>query len=165
MLSVLTFRTPAEAIEKANNTPYGLSAGVWTDKGSRILKMADALRAGVVWANTFNKFDPTSPFGGYKESGYGREGGRHGLEAYLQSERAIDVRKTYKLFIGGEFPRSESGHSYVGARRRAAGSWPTPRWPRARTPATPSSRRARRSRAGPAGRRTTAARCSTASPR
>ena len=76
-----TFRTVA----KANNTPYGLSAGVWTEKGSRILWMADQLRAGVVWANTFNKFDPTSPFGGYKESGYGREGGRHGLEAYVTS--------------------------------------------------------------------------------
>ncbi|CAI9405352.1 aldehyde dehydrogenase family protein [Nocardioides sp. T2.26MG-1] len=85
VLSVLTFRTPAEALEKANNTPYGLSAGVWTDKGSLILKMASSLRAGVVWANTFNKFDPTSPFGGYKESGYGREGGRHGLEAYLRT--------------------------------------------------------------------------------
>jgi aldehyde dehydrogenase (NAD+) len=84
VLSVLTFRTPAEAVEKANNTPFGLSAGVWTEKGSRILKIADKLRAGVVWANTFNKFDPTSPFGGYKESGYGREGGRHGLEAYLR---------------------------------------------------------------------------------
>jgi aldehyde dehydrogenase (NAD+) len=83
VLSVLTFRTPAEAVEKANNTPYGLSAGIWTEKGSRILAIADKLRAGVVWANTFNKFDPTSPFGGYKESGYGREGGRHGLEAYL----------------------------------------------------------------------------------
>ncbi|MCW2877393.1 MAG: Betaine-aldehyde dehydrogenase [Sphaerisporangium sp.] len=83
VLSVLTFRTPAEAVEKANNSPYGLSAGVWTEKGSRILWMADKLRAGVVWANTFNRFDPTSPFGGYKESGYGREGGRHGLEAYL----------------------------------------------------------------------------------
>ncbi|MCA0332111.1 MAG: aldehyde dehydrogenase family protein [Actinobacteria bacterium] len=83
VLSVLTFRTPSEAVEKANNTPYGLSAGIWTDKGSRILKMADQLRAGVVWANTFNRFDPTSPFGGYKESGYGREGGRHGLAAYL----------------------------------------------------------------------------------
>ncbi|WP_328380920.1 aldehyde dehydrogenase family protein [Micromonospora zamorensis] len=83
VLSVLTFRTPAEAVEKANNTPYGLSAGIWSDKGSRILWMADRLRAGVVWANTFNKFDPTSPFGGYKESGYGREGGRHGLEGYL----------------------------------------------------------------------------------
>jgi aldehyde dehydrogenase (NAD+) len=83
VLAVLTFRTPAEAVEKANNTPYGLSAGVWTDKGSRILWMAQRLRAGVVWANTFNRFDPTSPFGGYKESGFGREGGRHGLEAYL----------------------------------------------------------------------------------
>jgi aldehyde dehydrogenase (NAD+) len=84
VLSVLTFRTPAEAVEKANNTPYGLSAGIWTEKGSRILEVAGALRAGVVWANTFNKFDPTSPFGGYKESGYGREGGRHGLAAYLK---------------------------------------------------------------------------------
>ncbi len=83
VLSVLTFRTPAEAVEKANNTPYGLSAGVWTEKGSRILWMAQRLRAGVVWANTFNRFDPASPFGGYKESGFGREGGRHGLEAYL----------------------------------------------------------------------------------
>lgn len=84
VLSVLTFRTPAEAVEKANNTPYGLSAGVWTEKGSRILHMASQLRAGVVWANTFNKFDPASPFGGYKESGYGREGGRQGLAAYLE---------------------------------------------------------------------------------
>ena len=83
VLSVLTFRTPDEAIEKANNTPYGLSAGVWTEKGSRIFKMVNAMRAGVVWANTFNRFDPTSPFGGYKESGYGREGGIHGLGAYL----------------------------------------------------------------------------------
>jgi len=83
VLSVLTFRTPQEAVAKANNTPYGLSAGVWTEKGSRILWMADQLRAGVVWANTFNRFDPTSPFGGYKESGYGREGGRHGLAAYV----------------------------------------------------------------------------------
>jgi len=84
VLSVLTFRTPAEAVEKANNTPYGLSAGVWTEKGSRILWMADRLRAGVVWANTYNRFDPASPFGGYKESGFGREGGRHGLESYLR---------------------------------------------------------------------------------
>ena len=84
VLSVLTFRTPSEAVEKANNTPFGLSAGVWTEKGSRILWMASQLRAGVVWSNTFNRFDPTSPFGGYKESGYGREGGRHGLEGYLQ---------------------------------------------------------------------------------
>jgi len=83
VLSVLTFRTPDEAVVKANNTTYGLSAGVWTEKGSRILWMAQHLRAGVVWANTFNRFDPTSPFGGYRESGFGREGGRHGLEAYL----------------------------------------------------------------------------------
>ena len=83
VLSVLTFRTPAEAVEKANNTPYGLSAGVWTEKGSRILWMTERLRAGVVWANTYNRFDPTSPFGGYKESGFGREGGLHGLLPYL----------------------------------------------------------------------------------
>jgi aldehyde dehydrogenase (NAD+) len=83
VLSILTFRTPAEAVEKANNTPYGLSAGIWTDKGSRILWMAERMEAGVVWANTFNRFDPSSPFGGYKESGFGREGGVHGLEPYL----------------------------------------------------------------------------------
>jgi aldehyde dehydrogenase (NAD+) len=83
VLSVLTFRTPAEALAKANNTPYGLSAGIWTEKGSRILWMAQRMRAGVVWANTFNRFDPTAPFGGYQESGFGREGGRAGLEAYL----------------------------------------------------------------------------------
>ncbi|HTS72869.1 MAG TPA: aldehyde dehydrogenase family protein [Gaiellaceae bacterium] len=86
VLSVLTFRTPDEAVEKANNTPYGLSAGVWTEKGSRILSMAQRLRAGVIWANTYNRFDPASPFGGYKESGFGREGGRHGLEPYLRFE-------------------------------------------------------------------------------
>jgi aldehyde dehydrogenase (NAD+) len=85
VLSVLTFRTPDEAVTKANNTPYGLSAGVWTEKGSRILWMAERLRAGVVWANTFNRFDPASPFGGYKESGFGREGGRHGLAPYLKT--------------------------------------------------------------------------------
>jgi len=85
VLSVLTFRTPADAVAKANNTPYGLSAGVWTDKGSRILWMAQRLRAGVVWANTYNRFDPASPFGGYRESGFGREGGRHGLAAYLDA--------------------------------------------------------------------------------
>jgi aldehyde dehydrogenase (NAD+) len=83
VLSVLTFRTPDEAVSKANNTPYGLSAGIWTEKGSRILWMANQLRAGVVWANTFNRFDPAAPFGGYQESGFGREGGRTGLEAYL----------------------------------------------------------------------------------
>jgi aldehyde dehydrogenase (NAD+) len=85
VLSVLTFRTPEEAVTKANNTPYGLSAGVWTEKGSRILWMAQRLRAGVVWANTYNRFDPASPFGGYRESGFGREGGRHGLAAYLDA--------------------------------------------------------------------------------
>ncbi len=179
VLSVLTFRTPDEAITKANNTPYGLSAGVWTEKGSRILGMAGALRAGVVWANTFNRFDPTAAFGGYKESGFGREGGRAGLAAYLDTDDepralpAVDpadadtilaeaaesvldellappqnpaeaavlsdvvrrsgqrraaesapppavpepsgrvaVTKTYKLFVGGAFPRSESGRTY-----------------------------------------------------
>ena len=91
VLSVLTFRTPDEAVEKANNTPYGLSAGVWTEKGSRILWMAERLRAGLVWANTFNRFDPASPFGGYKESGFGREGGIQGLGAYLAVDDAHDV--------------------------------------------------------------------------
>ena len=86
VLSVLTFRTPDEAVEKANNTPYGLSAGIWTEKGSRILWMANKMRAGVVWANTFNRFDPASPFGGYKESGFGREGGVQGLGAYINVE-------------------------------------------------------------------------------
>ncbi len=183
VLSVLTFRTPDEAIVKANNTPYGLSAGVWTEKGSRILGMASSLRAGVVWANTFNRFDPTAAFGGYKESGFGREGGRAGLAAYLDTDdeprrfdagsadppvdltvadtilgAALDeavaellprpatpsarpsappsappagpdpdrvaVTKTYKLYIGGAFPRSESGRTYsatggIGASIRA----------------------------------------------
>jgi len=86
VLSVMTFRTPEEAFERANNIPYGLSAGVWTDKGSKILKMVNKLRAGVVWANTYNKFDPTSPFGGYKESGFGREGGLQGLAAYCRGD-------------------------------------------------------------------------------
>ena len=84
VLSVLTFRTAEEAVDKANNTPYGLSAGIWTEKGSRILWMADRMQAGVVWANTFNRFDPASPFGGYRESGYGREGGRAGLLPYVE---------------------------------------------------------------------------------
>ncbi|TML49206.1 MAG: aldehyde dehydrogenase family protein [Actinobacteria bacterium] len=95
VLSVLTFRTPDEAVEKANNTPYGLSAGVWTEKGSRILWMAQRLEAGVIWANTYNRFDPASPFGGYKESGFGREGGLHGLEPYL------DFREDSADVIGG----------------------------------------------------------------
>lgn len=84
VLTIQTFRTPEEAIEKANNTPYGLSGGIWTDKGSKIFNMTTKIRAGVIWANTYNKFDPTSPFGGYKESGVGREGGLHGLLAYLK---------------------------------------------------------------------------------
>ncbi len=86
VLAIQTFRTYNEALTKANNTPYGLSGGVWTDKGSKIFKMTQGIRAGVVWANTFNKFDPTSPFGGYKESGMGREGGLHGLGAYVKLE-------------------------------------------------------------------------------
>jgi aldehyde dehydrogenase (NAD+) len=84
VLTIQTFRTIEEVIEKANNIPYGLSAGVWTDKGSKIFNLTSRLRAGVIWANTFNKFDPSSPFGGYKESGFGREGGLHGLMPYLQ---------------------------------------------------------------------------------
>ncbi len=84
VLTIQTFRTPDEAIEKANNTPYGLSGGVWTDKGAKIFKLTTAIKAGVIWANTFNKFDPTSPFGGYKESGVGREGGLHGLSPYVR---------------------------------------------------------------------------------
>ncbi len=83
VLAVQSFRTMAEGLEKANNTPYGLSGGVWTDKGAKIFQMTQKIRAGVVWANTFNKFDPTSPFGGYRESGVGREGGLHGLDAYV----------------------------------------------------------------------------------
>jgi aldehyde dehydrogenase (NAD+) len=89
VLSVLTFRTPGEAIEKANNSMYGLSAGIWSDKGAKILWAARQLKAGVIWSNTFNKFDPASPFGGYKESGWGREGGRHGLAGYLTSEAKV----------------------------------------------------------------------------
>ena len=90
VLSVMTFRTPDEAIAKANATPYGLAAGVWTENGARILWMSERLRAGVVWANTYNQFDPTSPFGGMRESGFGREGGRHGLGAYLDLDTAAD---------------------------------------------------------------------------
>jgi aldehyde dehydrogenase (NAD+) len=84
VLTISTFRTPAEAVAKANDTPYGLAAGIWSDKGSKIQKTAQGLKAGVIWANTYNKFDPTAPFGGYSESGWGREGGRHGLFAYLE---------------------------------------------------------------------------------
>ena len=108
----MTFRTPAEAVEKANNTPYGLSAGIWSDKGSRILAVADKLRAGVVWANTFNKFDPSSPFGGYKESGYGREGGRHGLAAYLSAARPDSSALTHeptRSLTRGRTTKSKAG--------------------------------------------------------
>ena len=114
VLSMLTFRTPDEAVEKANNTPYGLSAGVWTEKGSRILSMAQRLRAGVIWANTYNRFDPASPFGGYKESGFGR-GGRPAQARPVPGVRRVSrlpVKKTYKLYLGGAFPRSESGRTY-----------------------------------------------------
>ena len=103
VLSVLTFRTPEEALEKANNTPYGLSAGVWTEKGSRILWMAERLRAGVVWANTYNRFDPASPFGGYKESGFGREGGRHGLEP-LPEVRMRARNRSFRPLVGAPRP-------------------------------------------------------------
>jgi len=106
VLSILSFRTPAEAIAKANNTPYGLSAGVWSDKGSRALALADELKAGVIWTNTFNKFDPASPFGGYKESGYGREGGRQGIGAYLQPAEAVPA-----VTVGGARRRSTTATS------------------------------------------------------
>jgi aldehyde dehydrogenase (NAD+) len=89
VLTVMTFRTPDEAVTKANNSPYGLSAGVWTDKGSRAMAVASALRAGVVWNNTFNRFDPTASFGGYQESGFGREGGRAGMAAYLDADEVV----------------------------------------------------------------------------
>ena len=92
VLAVQTFRTVDEAIEKANNTPFGLSGGVWTDKGAKAFHVSERIKAGVVWTNTFNKFDPASPFGGYKESGFGREGGRHGLEAYLNVIEAGRIR-------------------------------------------------------------------------
>ena len=208
VLSVLTFRTPEEAIEKANNTPYGLSAGVWTEKGSRIFKMVGAMRAGVVWANTFNRFDPTSPFGGYKESGYGREGGLHGLGAYLDLSLANGSHASQQL--RGRRLMAERPHQYrapVGAARserrrprrqrrrasdssvarptssisaahsrapspaaptrsstRAAGCWPMPAAARARTSATRSERRARRSRGGWHAPPSTADRSCTASP-
>ena len=97
VLSILTFRTAQEAIEKANNTPFGLSAGIWSEKGSRILWVAKELKAGVIWSNTFNKFDPASPFGGYKESGWGREGGRHGLASYLLRNEASAKSPSRKL--------------------------------------------------------------------
>ena len=161
VLTVTTFRTHAEAIEKANNSPYGLAAGIWTDKGSKAFEVAAQLQAGVVWQNTYNHFDPTAAFGGFKESGFGREGGAAGLRPYVRggvSDVRVAVAKTYKLYVGGAFVRSESGrHDAVG------GS--TSRAARARTCATRSRPRARRR---PAGRRrppTTAARSCTGRPR
>ena len=175
VLSVLTFRTPDEAVAKANNTPYGLSAGIWTEKGSRILWMADRLRAGVVWANTFNRFDPASPFGGYQESGYGREGGRHGLAALPAGRRcdepgsgpiapsATCARRTSSTSAGSS--RAASPAAATPCPTPAGGSSRTPRRPPARTPGTPSSRPAPPCPAGPPRPRTTAARCCTGSPR
>ena len=142
MLSILTFRTPEEAVEKANNTPYGLSAGVWTEKGSRILWMAERLRAGVVWANTFNRFDPSSPFGGYKESGFGREGGLHGLEPYLEldgHERPSGPRPAHgqALRRRASSRGRESGRSYEVRLARRPAARLGRRGLRARTCATP----------------------------
>ena len=164
VLTAMTFRTPDEAVAKANNSPYGLSAGVWTEKGSRAMGMAAALRAGVIWDNTFNRFDPAASFGGYKESGFGREGGpsgHGGLPASTDDEAVgamshLAVAKTYKLFIGGAFPRSESGRTYRASATPTAASWPTRRWPPARTPGTRWSPPARASAPGPRRRRTTA---------
>jgi acyl-CoA reductase-like NAD-dependent aldehyde dehydrogenase len=174
VLAVQTFRTVEEAIEKANNIPFGLSAGVWTDKGSKIFNLTTKMRAGVVWANTYNKFDPTSPFGGYKESGFGREGGLHGLLPYVRLQELesimsrIEVLKTYKIFIGGQFPRTESGRYYaltnkknepvanvslssrkdfrnaVVAARNAAGGWSSRRGVQSRTDPLPHRRDAGR---------------------
>ena len=153
VLSVLTFRTPAEAVEKANNTPYGLSAGVWTEKGSRILWMADQLRAGVVWANTFNRFDPTSPFGGYKESGYGREGGRHGLAAYLAHwTGAADSASARRTSLHRRGIPTQGVRPFLRRGRCRASSWRTRRRRPARTPGTRSWPPARRSAAGRRGR-------------
>ena len=174
VLSILTFRTPEEAVEKANNTPYGLSAGVWTEKGSRILWMAERLHAGVVWANTFNRFDPASPFGGYKESGFGREGGLHGLEPYLELERG--ERSVDAMTTGSR--SSERRSSTSAASSRAASRAAPTRCSRttdaaarlggarlAQGPARRGSRRPRpHSPRGPARPRTTAARSCTGSP-
>ena len=178
VLSVLTFRTPDEAIEKANNTPYGLSAGVWTEKGSRILAMVKQLRAGVVWANTFNRFDPTSPFGGYKESGFGREGGLPRPARLRPARGSLMARPTRPVAKPPPRPwrssaaatRSLGSSASPCARRTSCTSaassrapsraartssapptarrWPTPCAARARTCATRSARRAARSRAG-----------------
>ena len=144
VLSVLTFRTPDEAVAKANNTTYGLSAGIWSEKGSRILKIANQLRAGVVWANTFNKFDPTSPFGGYKQSGYGREGGRHGLAAYLKGaerDRERPARRAQDLQA-----LRERRLPAVGVRPHLRGRRHQGALPRQRRPGLPQGRPGRRRR-------------------
>ena len=171
MLRVLTFRTPDEAVAKANNTTYGLSAGIWSEKGSRILKIANQLRAGVVWANTFNKFDPTSPFGGYKQSGYGREGGRHGLAAYLKGADALIEQRPARRPQDLQALRQRRLPA-LGVRPHLRGhgrQGPLPRQRRLGLPQGRPGRRRRRPRrlrrSGPARPPTTAARCSTASPR
>ena len=116
VLSVLTFRTPDEAIEKANNTPYGLSAGVWTEKArSRILSMAQRLRAGVIWANTYNRFDPSSPFGGYRESGFGREGGLHASSPTSSSNEAVSPSRRRTSSMSEERSRAPSRGEFVQA--------------------------------------------------
>ncbi|WP_350347078.1 aldehyde dehydrogenase family protein [Agromyces sp. G08B096] len=139
VLSVLSFRTPQEAVAKANNTPYGLSAGIWSDKGSRILAVADQLRAGVVWANTFNRFDPASPFGGYKESGYGREGGRHGLGAYLapsnSSRAALSARSGAAAAV-----TEAAGAAEIAGAAETAGAAANSSKPRTRRTARPAKK-------------------------
>ncbi|WBU39257.1 aldehyde dehydrogenase family protein [Homoserinibacter sp. YIM 151385] len=146
VLSVLTFRTPAEAIAKANNTPYGLSAGIWSDKGSRVLALADKLKAGVVWTNTFNKFDPTSPFGGYKESGYGREGGLQGIGAYLQPAAADAAATPPAVEAPAETPDitevvDESVEAGTGAASQGAAAGDSAGTPKAAASATATSRK------------------------
>ena len=156
VVSVLSFRTQAEAIEKANNSRYGLAAGIWTDKGAKAFEVAGALRAGVVWQNTYNHFDPTAAFGGYKESGFGREGGPAGLRPYLQvtamSAQRLAVRKTYKLWIGGAFVRSESGRYDPAATDGSAS--PTVNIPRASRKDVRDAVAAARKAAGPWAART-----------
>ncbi len=173
VLSVLTFRTPEEAVAKANNTPYGLSAGIWTEKGSRIFWMAQRLRAGVVWANTYNRFDPASPFGGYRESGFGREGGRHGLAGYLTAGHARCLTAASPPGSTSARPTSCSSAARSRAPSRAgpirspgaaASCWRTPRGRRARTHGTRCWPHARRFPAGPGRPRTTGARSCTGWP-
>ena len=163
VLTTMTFRTPDEAVTKANNSAYGLSAGVWTEKGSRAMGMAAALRAGVIWDNTFNRFDPAASFGGYKESGFGREGGPSGMAAYLRPtmrrcamSHLRSPRPTSCSSAGRSRARSPAGPT--GRWTPRAGSWPMPPGPRARTSATRWSPPARGSAPGPRPPRTTAGR-------